>query len=314
MKLPNPLHTLLATLITSLMLAVSATYAGPIDSQSSLTAATSLDPQATEVTDQSIVVTRRCGESITPGNMHIEKLIYLAFSKLDIKVTINHVKQYCSHSRELKFLQEGKSDILWATTTKEFEEKLIPVRIPIYKGLLGYRIALTRAEDKGKFKHVKTLEQLKTLRFGQGEGWADTEILKAAGLKVTESTDVHNLFRMLHAGRFDLFPRGLMEPWEEVNQLPELDLAVEEHMLIAYPLPAYIFVTPKRPILAALITSGLEEAVRDGSFDKLVLSDPSVQHALKMAKIPSRKIFHFENLSLSAETPLSNKSLWIDLK
>ncbi|ABD80702.1 conserved hypothetical protein [Saccharophagus degradans 2-40] len=261
-----------------------------------------------------IVITRYCGQSITPGNAHIEKLIYLAFSKLNIQPTFNNVNQYCSHSREVKFLQEGKSDILWATTTADYEQQLIPIRIPIYKGLLGYRIALIRAEDKGKFAHITTLEQLQTLRFGQGEGWADTAILKEAGLKVTESSDVHNLFNMLRAGRFDLFPRGLMEPWEEVKQLPTMNFAVEEHILIVYPLPAYIFVSPKRPELAKLILTGLELAIQDGSFDKLVMADPNVQQALRLANIKQRKIFYLENSTLTKETPLSNKALWVNLK
>ena len=129
-----------------------------------------------------------------------------------------------------------------------------------------------------------------------------------------ESSDVHNLFNMLRAGRFDLFPRGLMEPWEEVKQLPAMNFAVEEHILIAYPLPAYIFVSPKRPELAKLIHTGLELAIQDGSFDQLVMADPNVQQALRLANIKQRKIFYLENSTLTKETPLSNKALWVNLK
>lgn len=105
-----------------------------------------------------------------------------------------------------------------------------------------------------------------------------------------------------------------MEPWEEVKQLPTMNFAVEEHILIVYPLPAYIFVSPKRPELAKLILTGLELAIQDGSFDKLVMADPNVQQALRLANIKQRKIFYLENSTLTKETPLSNKALWVNLK
>lgn len=261
-----------------------------------------------------MTITRYCGNSITPGNKHIERLITLAFEKIDMDLAFKNINQYCSHSREMKLLQSGESDILWAATSREYEEKLIPVRIPIYKGLLGYRIGLVRSENKDRFKNITTMKQLQTLKFGQGEGWADTSVLKAAGLDVTTSSDVFNLFKMLNTGRFDLFPRGLMEPWKEVEKLSDMDLAVEEHLMIVYPLPAYIFVTPKRPELAILIQEGLELAIKDGSFDKLVFSDPDVREALKRAKLTQRKVFYLMNPTLSKETPLNNKALWADVR
>lgn len=281
---------------------------------SAIGSAAELKPAEKKDTHTPVEITRYCGNAITPGNKHVERLIQLAFEHLQAEVQFNDIGEYCSHSREVKLLQEGMSDILWASTSLQYEKTLIPIRIPIYKGLLGYRLALIRQKDQGTFSHIRTLEDLKAYRFGQGEGWADTQVLRSAGLQVTASSDVYNLFNMLQAGRFDLFPRGLMEPWKEVESMPELDFAVEESLMIVYPLPAYIFVTPRRPELAALIQSGLERAVEDGSFNRLVFSDPYVKSALKQAKLTQRRSIHLYNPYLSPETPLDNKALWVDLK
>ena len=50
-------------------------------------------------------------------------------------------------------------------TTREREERLQPIRIPIYKGLIGWRVNLLRQTDSQLLSHVRTLDDLKALRF-----------------------------------------------------------------------------------------------------------------------------------------------------
>ena len=47
---------------------------------------------------------------------------------------------------------------------------------------------------------------------------------------------------MLEGGRYDYFPRGVHEPWSEITARPHLPLTVEKHILVKYPMPAYLFV------------------------------------------------------------------------
>jgi hypothetical protein len=57
--------------------------------------------------------------------------------------------------------------VLWAMTTREREEHLIPLRIPIYKGLIGWRVNLLEKSQQHLLSNVRTLDDLKALRFGQ---------------------------------------------------------------------------------------------------------------------------------------------------
>jgi hypothetical protein len=77
------------------------------------------------------------------------------------------------------------------------------VRLPIDKGLLGYRMFLVREADLPRFATVRTLDDLRKLRVGQGKDWIDVPILRKAGFPVVEGTSYPGLFAMLAAGRFD---------------------------------------------------------------------------------------------------------------
>lgn len=254
-----------------------------------------------------------CGESDNMGNKFIDKLIELAFSYHPSTVSIETLGHKCSHAREQKLLEQGQSDIFWAATTKEFEATLIPVRIPIFRGLLGHRIAIIPAEDQGKYVDIKTKEQLLQLSVGQGQGWTDTRILEANGFNVTVSADVENLYGMLLANRFDLFFRGIMEPWDEVDQHPDLPLAVENNLMIVYRMPAYLFITPKKPELAAIIENGLWKAIEDGSFDQVIVNDPFFKEALEKLNANKRNIFYLDNPYLLDTAPVDDPRLWLDI-
>lgn len=262
---------------------------------------------------KTIKLVQNCGSGASPGNIYIKKLIEHAFSYSSATVSIEMLEKKCSHARQKGLIKSGKSDFFWAATTSEYEQELIPIRIPIYKGLLGYRISLIKAENVGEFDAIESFDQLSQLRFGQGEGWADTLVLQHAGLNVIQSTDIWNLYSMLQADRFDMFPRGIMEPWKEMADLSELNFSVDTHFMFAYPMPAYIFVTPTRPELATMIEDGLRKAIDDGSFDKIFYSDPQVKQALLLTNAHKRKVFYLTNPDLPKATPLESSKLWLDI-
>lgn len=76
----------------------------------------------------------------------------------------------------------GKIDVLWSMTTQEREAQLLPIRIPIDKGLLGWRIPLLRANRANLLAGATTLAGLHLWSAGQGHDWPDAEILKSNGL------------------------------------------------------------------------------------------------------------------------------------
>ncbi len=257
-------------------------------------------------------ILRHCGEVAGISMRYVEGLIKVALDDQTSVYSFDGANLNCTQRREMTMLEEGRTDFMWAGTTPELERRLIPIRIPLYKGLMGFRILLINRGDEARFSEVHSLDQLRGFKFGQGDTWADTDILEAEEFSLVTSNDIHNLFKMLSARRFDALPRGLVEPWDEVEKMPELNFSVEEELLIVYPLPAYIFVSPHRPDLAKKLEAGLLRAIEDGRFDQYLLSDPRVSAALKRARLQERRLFRLNNPFLSDETPLDNPDLWFD--
>ena len=212
--------------------------------------------------------------------------------------------------RVIDLIARGDLTVIAVMTSKEREEKLLPIRIPIFRGLWGHRIFIIKREDLPKFAAVRTEEDLKALWAGQGHDWPDTTILQANGYNVTTSPSYDGLFEMLDSGRFDYFPRAVSEPWREVEEYARYDLVVEPTLLLQYYAPAYFFVSRENTALADRLRRGLEIALQDGSFEELFNTHWYIQEPLQRANIGNRRIFRLENPLLTPETPLDRPELW----
>ncbi len=235
--------------------------------------------------------------------------------KTDGAFRLEMSKILMNQARVLEYLKQNRDiDVAWSMTSKEREAELRPVRIPLLKGLLGYRIFIIRSEDKEKFASVNSLEDLKNLKAGQGHDWTDTRILKANGLPVVTGTNYEGLFGMLLGRRFDYFPRGVNEPWAEIRAHEGKDLMVEATLLLQYPAPIYFFVHKQNTKLADRLERGLRLAIKDGSFDHLFRNHPVTREIFELANMEKRKIFRLKNPLLPPETPLGEKTLWYTLR
>jgi len=208
---------------------------------------------------------------------YTETMIRLALDKAGYAYTLEIHPGNLTAARQQRDTREGRIDIMWSATSRELEETLLPVRIPLYKGLIGHRIFITHPEHIEQLKAVESLEQLRAFSYGQGVGWPDSRILK-------------------------------------VSNRPELELSIDAHIMLVYPMPFYLFVTPEHPELAQALERGLMRAVEDGSFDQLFRSSPMVQSVINRAGIAQRKVFYLENRALTEQTPLSDPRLWLSLE
>lgn len=207
----------------------------------------------------------------------------------------------------------GNIDVIWTATNMDMEENALPVRVPLYKGLLGHRILIVHKDNARMFDSVDTMADVRKFRYGQGVGWTDTTIMQANGMKVVPATKYEGLFHMTDGKRFDAFPRGVHEPWAELKNNPDLELTVDKNLMFVYTMPYYLMVTPTRPDLAADIERGLLMAVEDGSFDERFFNDEMVKMVLKYANLKDRRILQLRNPELPPKTPLDNPKLWIDI-
>ncbi|MBV8660192.1 MAG: hypothetical protein JO142_20430 [Burkholderiales bacterium] len=209
----------------------------------------------------------------------------------------------------------GMLDVMARTTSQSLESHLLPIRIPLDKGLTGFRIFAVREDMQASFSAVNNLDDLRKLRIGLGRSWADVPILRNAGLTVVEGEDYAGLFRMLRAGRFDGLSRGVNEIGEELRQQGDATpkLVMERHLLLYYPLPRYFFVsrTPQGQALAARITEGLRRLEASGEFEQRYRAYKKA--VLANLALHGRTLIRIPNPTLSPETPLGDASAWDDL-
>ncbi|WP_153915221.1 transporter substrate-binding domain-containing protein [Shewanella sp. TC10] len=228
---------------------------------------------------------------------HIELLkIALDKTAADYPDTRLQFTEQVTPGRGLKMLEQGEVDIAFLASSKEREQNFIPIKIPLLKGLLGYRLLLIHQDNLEKFQQVSSTKDLSdSFVAGFGMHWADIEVLRQNRLPTQEVGTVTSLHRMLDAKRFDYFPRGVNEIWEEKQrlnrQLP--DLMIEPNIALVYNLPVYVFVNKDLPELAERIEKGLNKATDDLSFQELFLKYYS--DSILKARLSERKIIHLQN-------------------
>lgn len=173
------------------------------------------------------------------------------------------------------FKPNGVIDIYWSMNSPQIQKDLLPIKIPLLRGMNGYRVLVIRREDESKFKSIRTVQDLSGLAAGQGVDWPDVDILRNNGLKVITSNESDLLYKMLAGKRFDYFPRGVHEAWNELELNADHNLMVSNDVVLFYPAPVFFIVNKNNRELADRIYRGLELAKADGSFQRLFDSFPN---------------------------------------
>jgi len=242
------------------------------------------------------------------------KMVLAASKKPNETIDIRFSDRQFTQARWIAEVQSGHlNEVMWTTTSKEREQLLRPIRIPLFKGLLGKRILVIRRQDQAIFAKVNTKEDLALLVAGQNAHWSDTEILKANGMLVTMGGGKENLYKMLQAGRFDYFPRGVSEIASEASFLEGTDLMIEEHLMLSYTMPIYFFVNKDNTELAERLEKGLRLMLKNGEFDEYFYSHPRIKVGIAELKKHKRKIIELDNPFLPDETPINHPDYWLDV-
>jgi hypothetical protein len=238
-----------------------------------------------------------------------EDAYYLALLKLALESSKGEFGEY-QLTKSVQPMYQGRSlveiknnrnvSITWTMTSKEREQEVNPIRIPLLKGLGGYRIFLIKKGQQEKFSKINNARQLKKLFAGQGYDWPDSTILTDNKYRLITGPGHKTLFNMLQHGRFDYMPRALHEAWNEAEMFE--DLQVESTLALHYPSPYYFFVSNDAPILKNRIEAGLIAAEKNGSFQRLFDNHPITRNMLLLAKLDHRKVFRLKNSFMSSET------------
>ena len=217
-----------------------------------------------------------------------------------------------SQRRIVRSLLEKHIDIMWSTTSKEMENIALPVRVPLLKGLLGYRIFIITKPNQSLFSADMGLSKIKSLMAIQGDEWLDTAVLKINGFKVEGTPWVSSIFKTLEEGHVDYFPRSIIEANTEINLQNSEHLTVEKHILLHYPLAVYFFVHKDNTALATLLENGLRTVQANGKFDTLLLEHPDHKAALANADLGQRTLFSIPNPLMPDSIP-QDPAMWLNI-
>ena len=239
-------------------------------------------------------------------------LLRAALQAQGLEVEFQPADWVMERTRAIKAVMDGEIDFIWSSLGREIEQQLRPVRIPIYRGLIGQRIFIIHREREAEFARIYRLSELAPLTAGQGVGWVDTQILQAAGLKVVSNT-YDALFRSLARGTIDYFPRGANEAPAEVAaraaEFPEL--MVEPRLLLAYRSDNIFLVSRANEGLAQRIEAGLLALHTSGGYQRLFDGHPYVQKVLAEAKLAQRLRLEIPNPMLSDEDRKIPERFWM---
>ncbi len=247
----------------------------------------------------------------SPAWTYLQQVLQLAIERCGVAYELVESREFMTQARAVRELADatGRLDLGWTMTSLEREAQLLPVRVPLDRGLIGWRIAFVRAADAERWAGLRNLDDLRRYVAVQGHDWPDTEILRANGLPVRSSNRYEALLEMLRLGRADYFPRALFEIDDEAASELANGLAVEPHVLLRYPAASYLFVRPDQPALAADLQRGLEAAVADGSLKRLF--EKRFGDLLQRHQVAKRVQLRLNNPLLPPATPLDKPAYWL---
>ncbi|TVZ41727.1 ABC-type amino acid transport substrate-binding protein [Alteromonadaceae bacterium 2753L.S.0a.02] len=238
-----------------------------------------------------------------------EELLALALRKSGDNFEFHEVDITLGNTgRVIRFIEQGEYDVHAFHTTPLLENTLEPVRIPIFKGVVGLRIPFIRAEDQSVFATIHSLPELKNKVAVQGFDWPDLAILSKSGLPIRAGVDLANMRHLLANERADYFPRSVVEIWQEDSLFNDDGLVVDTSLALYYRTACYYFVNKSNKRLKNAIRQGLELAIADGSFDEIFYRYFGA--ALHRANLNGRTLLEIPNANLSEATPLDRTELW----
>lgn len=258
---------------------------------------------------KSIIYPQPLGEWDKQHNYPIS-LLTKALNQIDEDYQLELYESSLDQEQALNLLYQNKIDVVWTMTNKQREALYLPIRVPLTKGLSGWRLFLIKPEHQNLFDNVKSHNQLKLYTAVQGQDWPDEEILQRNQLKLVTKPAYSDLIGVLTSGQAQYFPRGVFEIWSEVErfQAQGHDVKVEASLALYYPTALYFFVNRNNSQLAATIESGLKQLLATGEFERMF--NQAFAESIEKTNFAERRILRLNNPSLPKQTPVANKQLW----
>lgn len=263
------------------------------------------------------IIKANIGESILDQRIHFKKQILV--NALDLtkpkygEYNIDIKKYYMNSDRSFVELTTGKNiNVYFAFTQENMERTAIPIRIPVRRGIVNYRLLLIKRGTEKIFANVNTIDDLKEIQVGVDTAWATHKTLTHHDFNIVPVADYDSMFNMLARKRFKYIPRSVSEIYSEIDRHSDdfYDFVVEPSLVLYIPSATYVFVSREAPRIADRLKEGLEMMLENG--DLLKIFNRFFLDSIEKANIRKRKIIYIDNPHLPSSVPVSNKSLWFD--
>lgn len=200
-------------------------------------------------------------------------------------------------------------------TDLELEKNLLPIRVPLLGGGLGWRGLMIRKIDHAAFLQLKSFSQLQQLTACQGHTWPDSTVMEQAGLKVLRIDGYDQMLQMLSKKRCDYFPRSVFEGPSEVAKFARdyPDLMFSTDILLKYPYAMYFFVKQNNELLAKRLQKGLTALAMTGQLQSFMQKHPVSSHVFPLSQFEHSLVFELPNAVLPPATPLTISEFWLQL-
>lgn len=226
--------------------------------------------------------------------------------------TIDYADAHMERPRLLEALKDGKLvNVTAYPADAKWLKSLSYVPVPADMGLQSWRIALIDSKKQNRIRSLQLPEGLKELTAGVGSAWVTRASLHDNGFRYVTGSNYLGLFGMLMAGRFDYFPRGVNEIFQEYDQRKRAfpQLAIEDSIVLHDNIPSMFFVSPRNPRLYKRISAGMEALLKDGTLERFVLEHH--RGYLQRAKLCNRRRIDLPNKAIDPAM-LARKDLWLD--
>lgn len=241
----------------------------------------------------------------------IISLLKLSLSKIDQRFCFVASKRSFPAARETLAVQQGSFTVKWGSGGPLDAKHLRPIEYPVFKGLSGYRVIVTRTGEESRFSSVKSVHDLAKFKAGMGASWGDRSVFDAAGLPMVVNSHTQLLWAMLEKGRYDYLAVGAHEPWRQLSRQFG-KISVEPSLLIVYPMILRFYVSKENHSFYKALSTGMEKAIKDGSYDQLLYRSEMMRIAAERANMSGRKIIRLPNPNPIPKALLERSELWIN--
>lgn len=216
-----------------------------------------------------------------------------------------------NRSRSLPAVIEGKNVNVYLAPSKTlWDEKTIPINVPVRLGLISYRLLLINKAHSALFEQVNTLDDLKKLTAGLRTGWSTTQIFTEQKFNMVQSQSLEGLFAQLNAQNFHYLPRSIYEIYDEMDYRRDIysEIIIEPTLALKIPTFSYIYVSPNAPRLAKRLAEGMKKLFESGELNKMLTR--FYQEEVTLTDLNNRKIIEIENPFFPAQDKKNTEKYW----